>query len=151
DDLTCLMLSTPLRSFRSRILALVLGLVTLVLTAAIVGIAVQARAEVDRQWGAELKTAAGTAREILRFRGSQLTTGVETLTSDFGFREAVSSKDAATLQSALENQRERIDANLVIVLSPSGVPVASSGGAVSATTRRDLERLIADDADSEIL
>jgi diguanylate cyclase (GGDEF)-like protein len=145
------MLSTLLRSFRSRILALVLGLVTLVLTAAIVGIAVQARAEVDRQVGAELKTAAGTAREILRFRGSQLATGVETLTSDFGFREAVSSKDAATLQSALENQRARIDANLVIVLSPSGVPVASSGGAVSGTTRRDLERLIADDADSEIL
>jgi diguanylate cyclase len=145
------MLSTLLRSFRSRILALVLGLVTLVLTAAIVGIAVKARAEVDRQVGAELKTAAGTAREILRFRGSQLTTGVETLTSDFGFREAVSSADAATLQSALENQRLRIDANLVIVLSPAGVPIASSGGAVSAATRRDLGRLIADDADGETL
>jgi predicted signal transduction protein with EAL and GGDEF domain len=150
-DLTCFMLSTLLRSFRSRILALVLGLVTLVLTAAIVGIAVKARAEVDRQVGAELKTAAGTAREILRFRGSQLTTGVETLTSDFGFREAVSSEDAATLQSALENQRLRIDANLVIVLSPAGVPVASSGGVVSSATRHDLERLIADDADGETL
>jgi diguanylate cyclase (GGDEF)-like protein len=151
DDLTCFMPWSLLRSFRSRILALVLGLVTLVLTAAIVGIAVKARAEVDRQVGAELKTAAGTAREILRFRGSQLTTAVEALTSDFGFREAVSSKDAATLQSALENQRQRIDANLVIVLTPGGIPVASSGGAVSAATRRDLEQLIADDADSEIL
>jgi diguanylate cyclase len=145
------MFSTLLRSFRSRILALVLGLVTLVLTAAIVGIAVKARAEVDRQVGAELKTAAATAREILRFRGSQLTTGVETLTSDFGFREAVSSKDAATLQSALENQRQRIEASLVIVLSAAGEPVASSGGAVSSATRRDLARLIADDADSEVL
>jgi diguanylate cyclase (GGDEF)-like protein len=142
---------TPLRSFRSRILALVVGLITLVLTAAIVGIAVKARAEVNREVGAELKSAAGTAREVLRFRGSQLTTGVEALTSDFGYREAVSSRDAATLKSALDNQRERIDADLVIALSPEGTPLASSGGTVSATTRGDLRQLIADDTDAEIL
>src|ERR1700689_194126 len=47
---------TVLRSFRSRILALGLELVTLVLTAAIVGIAVKARAEVQRQAGVQLQT-----------------------------------------------------------------------------------------------
>jgi diguanylate cyclase len=142
---------TVLRSFRGRILALVLGLVTLVLTAAIVGIAVKARAETERQVSQQLRTAADTAREVLRFRGSQLTTAVEALSSDFGFREAVSSKDAPTLLSAIENQRQRIDADLVMVLSPEGRLVASTGGAVSAATQSDLTRLIAGDADGEVL
>ena len=53
---------TILRSFRSRILALVLGLVTVVLTAAICAIALKARAEVERQVGIQLYTAADTAR-----------------------------------------------------------------------------------------
>ena len=140
-----------LRSFRSRILALVLGLVTLVLTAAIVGIAVKARAEVQRQADVQLQTAAGTAREVLKFRGSQLATAVEVLTSDFGFKEAVSSADAPTLLSAVENQRNRIGANLVIVLTPEGRPVASAPGTLSAATEKDLRSLIAGDGDSSIL
>ncbi len=73
---------TVLRSFRSRILALVLGLVTMVLTAAIVGIAVKARAAAQAQVGIQLRSAAVTAREVLKFRGSQLATAVEVLTSD---------------------------------------------------------------------
>jgi hypothetical protein len=77
---------TILRSFRSRILALVLGLVTVVLTAAICAIALKARAEVERQVGIQLHTAADTAREALRSRGTLLASAVEVLTSDFGFR-----------------------------------------------------------------
>jgi diguanylate cyclase (GGDEF)-like protein len=129
---------------------LVLGLVTLVLTAAIVGIAVKARAEAEAQVGIQLRTAAQTAREVLKFRGSQLTTAVEVLTSDYGFKEAVSSADAPTLLSAAENQRMRIDANLVIVLAPDGHPLASTA-TLSPTTSADLRRLTADDKDQETL
>ncbi|HMK86635.1 MAG TPA: EAL domain-containing protein [Steroidobacteraceae bacterium] len=95
--------------------------------------------------------AADTAREVLRFRGSQLATAVEVLTADFGFKEAVASADAATLLSAVENQRLRIDANLVIVLAPDGGPVASTLGRLSEQTERDLKQLVASDADGEIL
>ncbi len=140
-----------LRSFRARILALVLGLVTLVLTAAIISIAVEARAEVERQVGLELHTAADTAREVLRFRGTRLAIAVEVLTADFGFKEAVSSADSPTLLSAVENQRTRIRADIVIVLSPDGRPVASTIGALSANTKDDLKDLIASDPDGEIL
>ena len=140
-----------LRSFRSRILALVLGLVTLVLTAAICAIAVRARAVVEHQVGIQLQTAADTAREALRSRGTRLASAVEVLTSDFGFREAVSSADAPTLLSAIENQRARISADLVIVLNPDGHPVASTLGTLSAKTENDLKDLIASDADGQIL
>jgi diguanylate cyclase (GGDEF)-like protein len=142
---------TVLRSFRTRILALVLGLVTLVLTATISAIAIKARAEVERQVGVQLHTAADTAREALKFRGSRLATAVDVLTTDFGFREAVSSTDAPTLLSAIENQSARINADLVIVLSPDGLPVASTLGILSARTQNDLKELIASDADGEIL
>ena len=142
---------TILRSFRSRILALVLGLVTVVLTAAICAIALKARAEVERQVGIQLYTAADTAREALRSRGARLASAVEVLTSDFGFREAVSSADAPTLLSAIENQRARINADLVIVLNPDGRPVASTIGTLSAKTENDLKELIASDAAGETL
>ena len=152
-ELTCLM-GMPfaiLSSFRSRILVLVLGLVTLVLTAMITAIAVKGRAEVERQVGVQLRTAADTAREALKFRGSRLASAVEVLTTDFGFREAVSSGDAPTLLSAVENQRARIDADLLIVLTPDGQPLASTLGTLSVQTEDDLKGLIASDADAEIL
>jgi diguanylate cyclase len=142
---------TILRSFRSRILALVLGLVTVVLTAAICAIALKARAEVERQVGIQLHTAADAAGEALSSRGARLASAVEVLTSDFGFREAVSSADAPTLLSAIENQRARISADLVIVLNPDGHPVASTIGALSPQTEKHLVDLIATDADGQTL
>jgi diguanylate cyclase (GGDEF)-like protein len=145
------MLLNMLRSLRARILALVLGLITLVLTAAIVGIAIKARAQVEGQVGEELHAASDTAREVMRFRGSQLTTSVEALSSDFGFKDAVSQRDGPTLRSAIENQGARIDSDLVMVLTPDGAPVASTGGSVSAATQADLKHLIASDSDHEIL
>jgi diguanylate cyclase (GGDEF)-like protein len=140
-----------LNSFRSRILALVLGLVTLVLTAMVVAIAVQARIEVERQVGIQLRSAADTAREALKFRGSRLSSAVDVLTKDFGFREVVSSGDVPTLLSAVQNQRARINADLLIVFSADGHPVASTLGDLSDSTRKDLQSLILSDSDAEIL
>jgi diguanylate cyclase len=114
-------------------------------------IAVKARAEVERQVAVQLRSAADTAREALEFRGGRLTGAVELLTTDFGFREAVASGDKLTLLSAVENQRARINADLVIVLSEDGRPVVSTLAAVSAKTENDLRRLIANDADGETL
>jgi diguanylate cyclase (GGDEF)-like protein len=142
---------TVLRSFRIRILALVLGLVTLVLTATIGAIAVKAHAEVKRQVGVQLRTAADTTREALKFRGTRLASAVDVLTTDFGFREAVSSMDGPTMLSAIENQRTRINADLVVVLNPDGRPVASTLGTLSVKTQNDLKGLIASDLDGEIL
>lgn len=140
-----------LSSLRARILALVLGLVTLVVVAMAAAIAVKARAEVERQVGVQLRSAADTAREALKFRGGRLTGAVELLTTDFGFREAVASGDKPTLLSAVENQRARINADLVIVLSEDGRPVVSTLGALSANTENDLRSLIGNDADGETL
>ncbi len=140
-----------MRSFRSRILALVLGLVTAVLTATVLAVVLNARAEVESQAALRLKGAADTAREVLKFRGNQLTSAVEVLTADFGFKEAVSSGDTPTLLSAMDNHRSRIGADVLIVLDPDGRPVASTLAGLSPATQRDLQELVAADSDGKLL
>jgi len=140
-----------MRSFRTRILALVLGLVTVVLTATVIAVVIKARAEVGRQATLQLQTAANTAREALKVRGNQLTSAVEVLTSDFGFKEAIASGDAPTLMSAIINHRARIGADVLIVLDSEGRPVASTLASLSSQTRDDLQELVAADADGQFL
>jgi diguanylate cyclase len=140
-----------LRSFRSRILALVLGLVIVVLTATVLAVVVKARAEVGRQTALQLRGAADTAREVLKFRGTQLTSAVEVLTADFGFKEAISSGDTPTLMSAVDNHRARIGADVLIVLDPGGRPIASTLATLSAATRADLHELVAADTDGQLV
>jgi diguanylate cyclase (GGDEF)-like protein len=141
---------TVLGSLRGRILALVIGLVALVLMTAIVAMEVAERAETQRQVGAQLQMTADTVQEVLRFRDLQLATGVGTLTSDAGFREAVSSAEAATLASAIENQQRRINADLVIVLSTNGQPLASTFNGTLAKAERDLGQMIVSGAGREV-
>jgi len=129
----------------------VLGLVTLVLAATITAVVVKARAEVEKQVSQQLHAASSTAREALRFRGAQLANAAEVLTADFGFKEAVASADPPTLLSALENQRPRIGADLIIVLDPSGLSLSSTLGTLSDKTAQDLRKLVLDDPDWDTL
>jgi diguanylate cyclase (GGDEF)-like protein len=139
------------RSFRSRILALVLGLVTAVLLATVTAVVLKARDAVNREAATQLQTAAETARQVLTFRGNQLASAAEVLTSDFGFKEAVASGDNATLLSAMGNHRNRIGADVVIVLDRNGGLVASTVSGLSANTLADLEALVVSDPDGELL
>jgi diguanylate cyclase (GGDEF)-like protein len=138
-------------SLRNRILALVLGLVTLVLAVTITAVVIKARDEVETQIGLQLRSAAATTREALYSRGTQLASAAVVLTSDFGFKEAVASADSPTLLSALENQRARIRADLVIVLNPDGVPLSSTSGRLSARTSADLRKIVFADVDGKTL
>lgn len=131
----------PLRSLRGRILALVLGLVALVLAAAIAAVAVTARAQVERQTGTMLRTASDTARELLSLRGAELAGAAGALVSDADFRQALSAADAAALQSAVDGARKRVGADLVVVLSPEGRTLASTFGGSVVVTERDLAGL----------
>src|ERR1700676_3854889 len=140
-----------MRSFRFRILALVLGIVTMVASATVIAVVVKAHAEVGRQAGLQLRSAADTAREVLKFRGDVLTSAVEVLTSDFGFKEAVASGDTPTLMSVIANHRARIGADVLIVLDYEGRPLASTLATLSPSTRDDLRDLVAGDADGRLL
>ncbi len=140
-----------MRSFRTRILAVVLGLVTVVLTATVLAVVAKARSEVGREASLQLHTAADTARRVLAFRGNQLSSAAEVLASDFGLREAVASADTPTLLSAMANHQARIGADVLIVLDPGGRLVASTLANLSPSTLADLQDLVSGDADGQLL
>ncbi|MHB8477573.1 MAG: putative bifunctional diguanylate cyclase/phosphodiesterase [Steroidobacteraceae bacterium] len=140
-----------LRSFHFRILALVLILVTAVALAMTSAVVIKAHGEVGGQAASKLESAAATAREVLRFRGDQLSSASDVLTSDFGFKEAIASGDRQTLKSAMDNHRSRIGADVLIVLDRDGRVVDSTQPTLSSQTHADLEDLVSSDADSALL
>ena len=123
----------------------------MVLAATVAAVVAKARVEVVRDASAQLRSAADTAHEVLRFRGNQLASAVQVLTSDFGFKEAVASGDVPTLLSAMDNHRARIGADVLIVLDADGRPIASTLANVSANTLADLQELVTSDADTRLL
>lgn len=132
-----------MQSFRTRILALVLGLVTLTLLATVAAVVITARQEARARAGEQLHAGADVAREVLRFRAGQLQGAVRVLAADFGFREAVASADAPTILSAIENHRSRIGAELVVLLDTGGKVIASTVPGLAADSRSGFADLLA--------
>ena len=57
---------------------------------------------------------------LLETRGQQLRSAVSIVAADFGFREAVASRDQATVQSVLVNHGSRIAADFAVMLDLKG-------------------------------
>lgn len=55
-----------------------------------------------------------------------LITAASVLTADFGFKQAVATKDTKTIQSVLSNHSKRIDASLMVYLDLQGSFIASN-------------------------
>ena len=64
----------------------------------------------------ELQTADRVLSRLLEQRASQLTQAARVLAADYGFREALTSRDNDTIVSALGNHGERIEASLMMLL-----------------------------------
>lgn len=67
----------------------------------------------------ELVTGERVFKRLLEQNHDQLKQATEVLAADFGFRAAVASGDAETVQSALENHGDRIQASLALFADPS--------------------------------
>jgi diguanylate cyclase (GGDEF)-like protein len=63
---------------------------------------------------------------FLEARAEQLTKGVEILTSDFGFKQSVATRETGTIRSVLQNHGARINADISILVSPQGELIAST-------------------------
>jgi adenylate cyclase len=114
------------RSFRARLLTFVFGL--LVLTQGAVLLAVDtanvraARRNIDEA----LKLTAGAFDRSLRAREGILREKARLLSADFGFKEATATGDHATVLSALENHRDRVHADVMMLLDPSSRVIADT-------------------------
>jgi hypothetical protein len=113
-------------SFRNRLLVLIIGLV--IVTQSVTLIAVLARVEqtVAGRASDELGSGGAFIEQMIRFRASQLASGVGVLAADFGFREAMASGDPGTQLSAANNHLRRIGADLMLLLDNRGALITST-------------------------
>jgi diguanylate cyclase (GGDEF)-like protein len=116
-----------MRTFRNRLLILIIGLVIGAQTVTLVASLARTEALVQDRASAQLAAGALLAREIIVSQSRQLGTAVTVLAADFGLREAVALGDAPTIESAVTNHGARIGAQLKIVLDVDGVPISVSG------------------------
>jgi len=119
-----------MNSFRYRLLVLIIGLIAVTQTVTLLAVLATTRGNVEARAAGQLMAGGSYALQLVRFRASQLASGVAVLAADFGFREAVSSLDAPTILSAAANQSRRIDADLLLLVN-------TDGGLITATERID--------------
>ncbi len=127
-------------SLRSRLILILLGLLTLMTVAmGYAGLSAMKR-DSELQARQALKVASRVFRETLSHRALQLGDSVRLVASDFGFRQAVALREQDTIASVLENHGSRINASLTVLLSPDGELIAGSGQPVSRSQLNQLFR-----------
>lgn len=114
------------RRLAFRIVALFLGLLLLVqvVTFALVQRSIDRNAR--ELLGSSLDLGEQVFRRLLRQSAIHLSESTRLLAADYGFREALSSGDTATLVSALDNHGERAGASFSITTDAQGVIQAST-------------------------
>jgi diguanylate cyclase (GGDEF)-like protein len=115
-----------MNSFRNRLLVLIIGLIAVTQTVTLVAVLASTRRNVEARAVEQLAAGGSYALQLVKFRASQLASGVAVLAADFGFREAVSSSDVPTILSAASNHSRRIDADLLLVVDTRGKLIAST-------------------------
>jgi adenylate cyclase len=105
------------RSFRARLLVFVLGLLLGVQGAVLLAVnranLERARHHVDQN----LESTARAFARALEVRTRILTEKARLLSSDFAFKQAVATREAETVRSALENHRDRVAADVMMLVT----------------------------------
>ena len=114
-------------TLRTRIALTFLLLLAAVLAAALAAVSAANRANAAREVERQLDVGASVFSRLLETNQRQLTQAAQAVASDYGFREAVATRDVDTLASALENSGARIGAALVVLTTLDGKVIAEFG------------------------
>jgi diguanylate cyclase (GGDEF)-like protein len=119
-------------SFRNRLLALIIGLVvatqSVTLVAVLASTAHEARVRADER----LRYGSQVVQQYMRLRAGQLSSTVAVMAADFGFKDAVASRDGPTMLSAATNHAARIGWDVIVFLDTDGRLLASNSLYVAA-------------------
>lgn len=100
-----------MNSLRSRILLLCVIAVSATALAILLAFWITTGEYIRSQVNDRVENATQVFNQLINTREKQLISSAEILTSDFGFKQAVATKDSATITSALANHGERINAD----------------------------------------
>ncbi len=121
-------------ALRTRIAVTFLLLLAAVLAAALGAVSATNRGNAGREVQRQLDVGASVFSRLLESNRRQLTQAAQAVAADYGFREAVASRDTDTLVSVLENSGKRIGAAMVVLTSLDGEVIATSGLHIKAGT-----------------
>ncbi|MGO2234626.1 diguanylate cyclase [Marinomonas sp. UCMA 3892] len=109
-----------LKSFQARLIMFVLVLLALVQLGTALAVLSSLKEDNYRQGVHSIDVSRNVFDLFLEARAEQLTKGVEILTSDFGFKQAVATRETGTIRSVLQNHGARINADISVLVSPQG-------------------------------
>ncbi len=121
-------------ALRTRIAVTFILLLAAVLAAALGAVSLTNRGNAEREVQRQLDVGVSVFSRLLESNRRQLTQAAQAVAADYGFREAVATRDTDTLVSVLENSGKRIGAAMVVLTSLNGDVVAASGLHVKAGT-----------------
>jgi diguanylate cyclase (GGDEF)-like protein len=110
----------PLQSFKNRLLILIVSLVALAQGVTIVLTLASIRGAVHANSVRQLTATRAMLDRTLAERARLLRAAADAIVGDFAFREAVATGDRPTVKSALDNQADRIGADLAVLYAPDG-------------------------------
>ncbi|MEP6548330.1 MAG: EAL domain-containing protein [Gammaproteobacteria bacterium] len=121
-------------ALRTRIAVTFILLLAAVLAAALGAVSWTNRGNAEHEVQRQLDVGVSVFSRLLESNRRQLTQAAQAVAADYGFREAVATRDTDTLVSVLENSGKRIGAAMVVLTSLNGDVIAASGLHVKAGT-----------------
>ncbi|WP_304186287.1 EAL domain-containing protein [Phenylobacterium aquaticum] len=120
-----------IRHLRTKLTVLYAGLfgLTLLLISVAVFSAISGAAQ--RQVRGELVASGTVFDRVWSLRSDQLRQGAALLSRDFGFREAVATRDSATIVSAMENLRSRFRIDRAFIIGTDGAVTAADSDKIT--------------------
>lgn len=107
-------------SLKQRLLSIIAGLLLFSLIAVLISVWVSTSKSGRTQLTQALEVGQDVLRQTFINRENLLINSAQVLTDDFGFKQAVASKDDATINSVLMNHGARINADLMLLLDLQG-------------------------------
>ena len=127
-------------SLKNKIIILCVGLVLLTTLVSLFSFWWSTNQLQNEKVNQNINVAQNVYKQYLKSKESLLLTAAKVLTSDFGFKQAVATRDAGTINSVLFNHSKRIDAELMLLVDLSGQLVSVNSS--ESNYANDLQLLI---------
>jgi diguanylate cyclase (GGDEF)-like protein len=119
-------------SLNQSIFRLVVGVVLLTALTIIINVWLATAEQAQSRLNRDLSIAQNVLEKVLEDRENLLFNSASVLTADFGFKQAVATTDQATISSVLNNHGNRIEADLMALISLQGKNIASTESMLKA-------------------
>ncbi|WP_122665424.1 bifunctional diguanylate cyclase/phosphodiesterase [Pseudomonas viridiflava] len=131
-------------SFQARIACVLIALLLVVVVAVFLAVKAATGDAVRSQAQTQLEVGARVFADVMDMRGKRLRDGVQLVSADFGFRDAVASSDASTIRSVLLNHGSRISASDMFLLGMDGTVIASTIAQIVEGTKFPFDQTLRD-------